>query len=66
MSESVCRSIVHRIHTFVGVNLEVEQPEEKLSKEMQPRVDVSAAVRKRDQQNHEMTSQLRERNEPLD
>jgi len=39
--------IVVRIRTFVGVNLDVIRSEEKLSKVVQPRVDVSAVVLKK-------------------
>ena len=39
------RRYFFRIHTFVGVNLDVIPGEEKLSKVVQPRVDVSAVVK---------------------
>ena len=44
----VCQlsSSVSRIRTFVSVDLDVIRGEEKLSKVEQPRVDVSAVVKK--------------------
>ena len=36
--------VVFQIHTLISVNLDVIRSEEKLSKVVQPRVDVSAVV----------------------